>query len=504
MIRETYQNIVNHIDVRQNVSKLRQELKEEANRNAFLYLLGGDYHTLLDLLCDEDAKIRKNTAMLIGALGVQELLPSLYEAYKNETQKFVKSSYLNAMKEYDFRNYLPELKLRLDELIKTKVTEEDKKHVNEEIRILSELITMTEGVKAHTFTGFHVPSRLVLLTNRNHISMLKEQLNAYKTKEFGAGLIVDTDNLDDILSLRTYSELLFMVDKSRKQPSDTSAYTTTAPSDVEGIADTIINSGLLEFLKKRHQGKEPFYFRIELKSKMELDKKSVMLKKLSTAIEQLSNRSLINSTSYYEVELRLIERKDGGYYILIKLFTIKDERFSYRTESLATSIRPVNAALMMELIKPYLKEQAKVLDPFCGVGTMLIERHKCLECNTMYGLDLFGEAVRKAKINTEAAHQIIHYINRDFFDFKHEYLFDEIVTNLPLAIGRKGEEEIATLYQGFFRKAKEHLAEDGKLFLYSHNKEEVLLLTRTNGYRIRKEFEISKKEGTYVFVIEQK
>ena len=107
-----------------------------------------------------------------------------------------------------------------------------------------------------------------------------------------------------------------------------------------------------------------------------------------------------------------------------------------------TSIKAVNAALTVKLTEKYQKEGAQILDPFCGVGTMLIERHKAVKANTMYGVDIQEDAILKARTNTEAAKQIVHYVNRDFFEFKHDYLFDEIITDMPFKIGRKTEEEI--------------------------------------------------------------
>ncbi len=46
-----------------------------------------------------------------------------------------------------------------------------------------------------------------------------------------------------------------------------------------------------------------------------------------------------------------------------------------------------------QLAKDYLKEEAQVLDPFCGVGTMLIERNQVKKAKVMYGVDLYGEAI---------------------------------------------------------------------------------------------------------------
>ena len=111
------------------------------------------------------------------------------------------------------------------------------------------------------------------------------------------------------------------------------------------------------------------------------------------------------------------------------------------------------------------------------------------------------DAIEKAKINTEAAGQIIHFVNRDFFDFTHDYRFDEIFTNMPFAIGRKTEEEIYDIYEGFFRRAKSFLEKEGKIIMYTHNRDYVIRLAKENGYVILKEFNILAKEETQLFII---
>lgn len=493
MIRETYEKIVQGIDVRQNVSLLRKEIKEENGRPALAYLLSGDFSVIESLLNHKDAKTRKNAALLIGDLGDNKLLKPLFEAYEKETTLFVRSAYLTAMKEFDCREYLPALKGQLEELSKASLDDSNKKHILEELHALSDLIVLLEGIQTHTFIGADLPNDLVLLTNRNHINVTADQLRDIgeeNFKEFSAGIMLTTEKLSEIARIRTIEEVLFAV-KGMKN----------CPMEPETAAKKIVDAGFVDFLEERHKEDAPFYFRIECKSKMPLDKKSVFTRKMADYLEQYSGRKLVNSTSRYEVELRLIENKEGNFNILIKLGTFKDMRFTYRKEVIATSIKPVNAALTVALAKDYLKPDGKVLDPFCGTGTMLIERHKLVPANTTYGIDLYGEAIEKAKVNTETAHQIIHYINRDFFDFKHEYLFDEILTNMPMVTAKKNEKEIYDIYRRFFKKAKEHLTEDGTVILYSHNLEMVKELAPKNGYRLVKQWEISKKEGTYVVVL---
>lgn len=493
MIRETYEKIVQGIDVRQNLSLLRKELKEENGRPAFAYLLSGDFSVLEKLLKHEDAKTRKNTALLIGDLGDSRLLKALFEAYEKETTLFVRSAYLTAMKEFDCREYLSALKAQSEKLSAQELNDSNKKHILEELHELSELIVLMEGIQTHTFTGADLSNDLVLLTNRNHINVTADQLKDLgeeNFKEFGAGIMLTTEKLSEIARIRTIEEILFAV-KGMKN----------CLMEPETAAKKIVDAGFVTFLEERHEESAPFYFRIECKSKMPLDKKSTLTRKMADYLELYSGRKLINSTSCYEVELRLIENKAGSFNILIKLGTFKDMRFTYRKEVIATSIKPVNAALTAALAKDYLKPEGKVLDPFCGTGTMLIERHKQVTANTSYGIDSFGEAIEKAKVNTEIAHQIIHYINRDFFDFKHEYLFDEILTNMPMVTAKKNEKEIYEIYRRFFKKVKEHLTEDGTIILYIHNLEMVKELAPKNGYKIERQWEISKKEGTYVVVL---
>ncbi len=490
MIRELYQKLQNNQELRPTLGELRKLCKDYSHRHALLYCIGDDYRLFHELLNNEDAKVRKNTALLIGELGIQAMVDMLYQCYRAEQMLFVKPSYLTAMKELNFIKYLPDFKERLHELSKAEFTVEEKKHRSEEMRELSTLIVMAEGIKKHEFTGYSMEQDLILLTNRNHIDITLNQLSSESKKAFGAGVMVKTNQLKEVLPIRTYTELLFAVPGMLK-----------AGNDPIEIAKVIDKAGLVKFLKQRHSGTPPYYFRIEYKTKLPLDKKSAFTKKLAQEIENNTMREMVNSPSDYEIELRLIEGKDGNINLLLKLYTLPDHRFDYRLQSIATSIRPVNAALTVALAKSYMKEQAQVLDPFCGVGTMLIERHKAVKANTTYGIDCYEEAIKLAKANTEAAHQLIHYINKDFFEFTHDYLFDEIITDMPFAMGKTNQANIVQIYDRFFDKSREVLKEEAVMILYTHDRELVKKGARKYAYQIEKEYEISAVEGTYVVVL---
>ena len=117
-------------------------------------------------------------------------------------------------------------------------------------------------------------------------------------------------------------------------------------------------------------------------------------------------------------------------------------------------------------------------------------------------MDIFGEAIEKARINTKRAGNLIHYINRDFFDFTHGYLFDEIITDMPRSAGTGTRQELEELYWKFFVKAAEHLKEDGILILYTMNPELVEKnLSSSSGYEKLEEFLINEKNQTRVYVL---
>lgn len=491
MLREIYHKIADGQDVRKNLIELRKLLKDKNNKLAFQYFLGGDYTVLEDLLEDEDAKIRKNVALIMGELKAPEFRSKLYSAYEHEEKLFIKVDYLEALKQFDYSDLADKLKARLEYLTTGEFEETSMKHINEEIRTLTEMLLTVEKPRMHKFTGFNVLSDLVLLTNRDYREVTLDQITNGKAKVFNAGIIVRTKDLNEILGIRTYTEMLFRLRN-----------VGTVEMEPTAIAQALCEGGLLEFLNERHEGNGPYYFRLEVKSKMLLDKKSDLTKKIASQLEQKSGRRLINSTSNYEFEIRLIEGKDGVFNVLLKLYTIKDERFSYRKHAVAASISPVTAALVSKLAEPYLMKNAQVLDPFCGVGTMLIERDKLVPATPMYGIDSFGQAIDKAIINAREAKAMINFINRDFFDFKHGYLFDEIFTNMPAQTGRKTEDELMMLYHDFFNKALEVLKDEAIIVMYTRNKEMVEREVRVrNEYEILKKFEISKKEAAYVYVL---
>lgn len=491
MIRELYENVKNGVEIRKNLIALRDAGKDGAGRSALAEAFGGDFTLLTNLLESEDPKIRKNAALILGEMESEEMLPILFDAYQRETTLYIRPDYLKAISGLEYRPFLEELRKRLGELRDMEISEESQKHISEEFRVLQSMMLRYEKPKKHQFCGYKKKKELLLLTNRCQREATARQLSGARIKMLAGGLCVKGLAVDAVLPLRTYSELLFAFDAGVlpiDNPADTGA--RLAPA-------------LLAFLCELHRGEPPFFFRIELKGRCEPEKKGAYIRRISDAMEKVSDGKLINSVTDYELELRLLERKDGTFAPMVKLFTIPEKRFAYRKEFVAASIAPVNAALTAELARPFLKEKAQILDPFCGVGTMLIERSKAVPAGTMYGIDIFGEAIEKARENTKRADEQVYYINKDFFTFEHEYLFDEIITNMPQAAA-EGRDELRRLYRAFFEKAGVHLKMDGMMILYSTEPGLVSDMLGANPiYRLLKRFLLNEKSKTTVFVIQR-
>lgn len=488
-------NLKNGVDLRDSALGLKEEIRKTHSGKALAQELAGDFSVFTDLLKHEDPKVRKNAALIMGELGEESLKPVLWEAYQREEILYIRADYLKALSHYDCTPYLDTIKARMEELDRMAVTPEEEKHVYCEQTALKTVLVKTEKCQKHTFIAWHERLEIILLTNRENREATAEQLcKPEKMRLLAGGVRFVTENLERVLPIRTYTELLFPIPGIE-----------LLDGSPQHMAEQLMQSQMLPFLKKCHREDRPFYFRLEVRAQMLAEQKVDLVKKLARALEKESGRQLLNAPGGYEIELRLVGNREGRFIPLLRLFTMKDRRFAYRAESLPVSIAPVNAALIMYLVKDYLREGARVLDPFCGVGTMLIERRQVATPSALYGVDILEDAVQKARKNSSLAHVNAYYVHRDFFDFTHDKPFDEIVTNLP-AVGKlRSLESVAALYDRFLeyiprvaRRGATIVAYTPDFGILKHSLEE------HGQYYIKKSICINEREGSFVVVFRLK
>ena len=84
MIQKIWNKILENENVRQNLSKLRELVKEQKNKEECKKLVKENQLVLENLLESEDAKIRKNVALLVGDLALTSMQMNLWRAYEKE------------------------------------------------------------------------------------------------------------------------------------------------------------------------------------------------------------------------------------------------------------------------------------------------------------------------------------------------------------------------------------------------------------------------------------
>lgn len=481
-------------NIRANLIELKQEIREEAKKRRLAYETGGDYSVFFGLLKNEDPKVRKNAALILGEMECEDAAEPLFEAYQKEETLFVRSAYLKALEAYDCGNMVPELKLCLEKLDAREVPPEEEKHRREEAGALQKLLLKQEKQKKHRFTGFDERLEVILLTNRLHrevtLDLIEQAEAAEKTALLAGGVRVFTTNLHKICEIRTWSEMLFPIPGARMISLD----------EKKGASELAVY--MVRFLKKVHEGSAAFRFRIDLKQKKDEKADGTYIRKFAAELERASGRMLVNSTDEYEVELRLLQSRKEGWIPVLKLHSLADRRFLYRSQVTAASIAPANAALILELSREWLTKGAQVLDPFCGVGTMLVERTKILPADPLYGVDVYGEAIEKGRENAELAGIPIHFINRDILDFTHDYLFDEIISDMPGTGRSKDKGQILDLYERFLKKVPQFLKNHGICVLYTAEADVLKWCVEACEYlNVCKEAVINERTGSTLFVL---
>ena len=163
----------------------------------------------------EDAKTRKNAALLLGDLADEiyklsdwEMVrDALWDSYRKEQTKFVWNAYIKALASYDCESLRDEMVSERKRLQQQDVAEEDKKHVRQLLEQLDALLADYEKKETYTFGGIKKKHPLILTTEPYMQEILLEQvqkLGYTDARVVPRGVRVLADTLDTLQSLRIY------------------------------------------------------------------------------------------------------------------------------------------------------------------------------------------------------------------------------------------------------------------------------------------------------------
>jgi len=142
----------------------------------------------------------------------------------------------------------------------------------------------------------------------------------------------------------------------------------------------------------------------------------------------------------------------------------------YKRQHLIGSLKPTVAAALLELAD--LTPGARILDPCCGAGTILIEaRAFGVEA---WGGDINPEAVTAARFNTAQAEANVHLQHWDARALPlSDNSVDYVISNLPWGRAVTTDVSLQSLYQEIGEEIERVLVSDGKAVLLTNSPEAV-------------------------------
>jgi tRNA (guanine6-N2)-methyltransferase len=154
----------------------------------------------------------------------------------------------------------------------------------------------------------------------------------------------------------------------------------------------------------------------------------------------------------------------GEFILAIRL---SDERMRHRDYKIAHmpgSLRPSVAAALAVLSQP--AQQDVVLDPFCGAGTVLIERAHVGRYAMLIGCDCDAKAVSAARENIGPRYKPLQLHQWDAVALPlPDHSVSKIVTNLPWGFRHGSHEENRRLYPLVLQEFTRLLVPGGKIVI---------------------------------------
>lgn len=409
--------------------------------------------SLLLSLQDEDPKTRKNAAIVIGRLGIKGSAGKLIEALVKETTEWVKTSMLlatGAIGGKEAREFLIGYQATAGQEQEALTLALD--HVSDKVESewhFKDLLPSPLCVELWTLNGLE----------KILVEEAREKLKI-SSKIIGNGVLeTKYAKLPELYSLRTLSELLIPFYSSKINNFEDCLF---------HIEKLFSNDSFVKDIFACHEKAESsIRYRVEVRGgKINRNLRRQLIEK---TINTIRTPLFVNSPSNYDIELRLIWERDN-LKVLWKPFTIVDNRFQYRVRDIAASVNPVVAAGIVRFLKSKVKfsNSSRILDPFCGSATMLVERALAGDYQELVGVDISKNAIEAAKenINKSQLEKVV-IENKDMRDIEKTDFFDEIISNMPFGIRTGNHTSNEKLYRDFFNLVSNILKPKGFLALYT-------------------------------------
>lgn len=444
------------------------------------------------LLASDQAKVRKNCARLIGQMEETDLTRPLIKALQEETVRMVRPSMilaLGALGTKEAQVFLASYQ------IEEAADPSQIKHRQAEIEALDQARATFQKLPSHRFIGLIDQMDLKLICSKGMEEALSNELIResarqglkppflIEKKEKGAvtlRLMNAKGALSVLESCRTFHKFLI--------PLGSVCSIFGLKKDPQKAAEMI-----LSIVSKCYQGPDLYAFRLEMPvpvigfsagsatgsaTGLAGDKngsrtRQEQVKRMAQTLQNSSDGHLVNSPSHYEIQLRVTTTSS-----YLELDRYPDRRFAYRKAAIAASIHPANGAGLIQLARPFIKENALVYDPCCGSGTLLIERAMALGTPRpakLLGTDISEKALSACRVNLKEAFALTSdpiyssalIRKADLTGIRMKKEVDEVYANLPFGIRVGSHDNNLELYRKLADNLTQWLKEGGIAVLYT-------------------------------------
>jgi len=442
-------NIIGKKELRNNAYLLNLMSKKKRVNEYLLTKFKRNHFEIL--INDTDPKTRKNTYIFMGNFINKDYLIDLIKLLKKEDINYCISSLILTLGNYNIKN-VEEVMNKYKEILDNKLNnkEIEEVHYKEIVNSINKVIGKSSKVEMHTFTKLNKEVSLYLTCMTPLVNTTLTDVKKYfsDVRKYKDGVIVKTNNLDKVFKIRTFYEALIINNN----------YSELTLSEVKENINEFLNSN---FLFDIHKEKHAFTYRIEFVTTKNKQEKVDVYNTINEMINKSYKDKYQNNPSSYEFEIRIIDNGEN-YDVFYKLYTYKDNRYDYRIKDLPASINPTSASIMLNEVSKYLRKGARVLDPFCGTSTMLIERSYINECD-LTGVDISASAIEYSRVNSKACNVSVNLVKQNCLE--HEGYYDEIISNMPYGnrVGTHLSNEI--LYKDFINRLVKLLNDNGVAIL---------------------------------------
>jgi 23S rRNA G2445 N2-methylase RlmL len=427
---------------------------EEARRSA-IYLLGkigrgrrGQkepkiVEAILPALQDADPKVRRNAAIALGELRASEGIDQIAKVVASEPFDWVRPSMILALGQIG-----GEESARVLAAIESG-TPEDTEALTK-ARDRTSVATESESAPTVAFPQPRgIEMRVAPGLEPTLCEELKTTLNLKSRIVQNGAIALEIEDLGSLDRIRTFSEWLIPVGERELADKSDGA--------VRLAGHDLLEKGMSDLVALRGGAQGRVRYRIEVRGR-ETNHES-RRKLIGQWVRDLDKAfpNTTNSPSHYEAELRL-QRAKTKLTLFVKLMGGQDKRFAYRVADVPAAMHPATAAGVARMARN-TGRPSRVLDPFCGSGTMLFERSRSGRAVTgLVGCDLSGNAITAARKNlSQFGRSDIEIRRGDVKTVAHEGRFDEVISNLPYGIRTGSHDQNLADYKALFDRLPEWL-----------------------------------------------